>query len=88
MLEGRGALEYEYWGCVETNTKTDCCKEWTGGRFYETQISNLPEWVKIKMAMLDFMNDLAFLPCGSHKTTFANETRYYLYKSEDERKKS
>ena len=73
-------MKYKYWGCVEINTKIGSCNRWVDGRSYKTQISKLPEWVKTKMAVLDFMEDFVSLPCESHKITYGTEVDYYLYK--------
>lgn len=80
-------MEYEYWGYIEA-LKDGSCIKWINGVGYETTANQLPKWARDKVVLLDFMEDNTTLQCKSDKVTYNNRTLYYLYKSEDERKKS
>lgn len=54
----------------------------------ETEASDLPEWVKTKMAMLDLMEPLARLPCDSYRYLLAppkGGVVYTIGEDEDDR---
>jgi len=41
----------------------------------------LPDWIKVKMAMLDLMSEYEKLPCGSFKTVsvYSTPTAWFIY---------
>ena len=50
--------------------------------------SNVPDWVKAKIAMLDLMGGEGVLPCGSEKTMIQvmnPPQRYYIMEDKSER---
>lgn len=60
------------WGWVDLkeNGEINEIVRWYGR---ETEgIDELPEWVKTKMAMLDFMDECIELPCGSYWNMLVN----------------
>lgn len=81
-------MEYKYWGLIEKSILDGSFKRWRNGTSYEITPNQLPKWVRNKIILLNLMKDYVPLQCQSSKTTSTIITRYYLYKSEDERKKS
>jgi len=57
------------WGWVDLKENGEINEIWeseTGG------IDELPDWIKTKMAMLDFMDKYIELPCGSYWNMVVN----------------
>ena len=77
-----------YWGAVMVDKNGISVRKPLAGFTEYVLTSNVPDWVKAKIAMLDLMGDNCELPCGSKKLTlqFMNPPqRYYIVEDEDER---
>lgn len=72
-------MKYECWGHIS---------KYGDGRWTVTKFKNnkpepinpcqLPDWIKIKIAMMDFIKDYEELPCGSHKACY-NRLELLIY---------
>ena len=71
-----------YWGYVQVignvwTQRGDTAKSVTE----EINPALLPDWIKVKMAMLDLMGEYEKLPCGSVKTVYPTSTAaWFIYK--------
>lgn len=61
------------WGWVDLKENGEINEIWYGRESETEGIDELPEWVKTKMAMLDFMDECIELPCGSYWYMLVNE---------------
>ena len=77
-----------YWGAVMIDKNGINVRKPLDGFTEYVLTSNVPDWVKVKIAMLDLMGGEGVLPCGSEKTMiqFMNPPqRYYIMEDESER---
>ena len=77
-----------YWGAVMVDKNGISVRKPLAGFTEYTLTSDVPDWVKVKIAMLDLMGGEGVLPCGSEKTMFPvmnPPQRYYIVEDESER---
>lgn len=60
------------WGWVDLKENGEVNEIWDGWESETGGIDKLPDWIKTKMAMLDFMEKDLELPCGSYWTMLVN----------------
>ena len=75
-------MGYKYWGYVQVignvwTQRGDTAESVTE----EINPALLPDWIKVKMAMLDLMGEYEKLPCGSYKLVYSTSTAaWFIYK--------
>ena len=77
-----------YWGAVMIDKNGINVRKPLDGFTEYVLTSNVPDWVKVKIAMLDLMGGEGVLPCGSEKTMIQvmnPPQRYYIMEDEYER---
>ena len=77
-----------YWGAVMIDKNGINVRKPLDGFTEYVLTSNVPDWVKAKIAMLDLMGGEGVLPCGSEKTMIQvmnPPQRYYIMEDEYER---
>ena len=77
-----------YWGAVMVDKNGISVRKPLAGFTEYTLTSDVPDWAKAKIAMLDLMGGEGVLPCGSEKTMIQvmnPPQRYYIVEDEDER---
>ena len=77
-----------YWGAVMIDKNGINVRKPLDGFTEYVLTSNVPDWVKAKIAMLDLMGGEGVLPCGSEKTMIQvmnPPQRYYIMEDKSER---
>ena len=77
-----------YWGAVMVDKNGINVRKPLDGFTEYVLTSNVPDWVKAKIAMLDLMGGEGVLPCGSEKTMIQvmnPPQRYYIMEDKSER---
>lgn len=76
-----------YWGSVKVDKNGISVYKPKPGYDDYVLTPDVPDWVKVKIAMLDLMGDNCELSCGSEKSTHSFLTppqRYYIMEDTDE----
>ena len=61
------------WGWVDLDEEGEVFEIWSSKHNESTYRNKPPDWIKTKMAMLDFMEKDLKLPCGSYWRMLVNE---------------
>lgn len=56
----------ERWGWVDLDEEGEVFEIWSSKHNKSTYRNKLPDWIKTKMAMLNFVDRRVRLPCGSY----------------------
>ena len=75
-------MNYKYWGFIQVTRGGWKQRENTAKSVTEEiNPALLPDWIKVKMAMLDLMGEYEKLPCGSYKSVYSTSTAaWFIYK--------
>lgn len=77
-------MEYKYWGFIQV-TRGGWMQRGNTAKSVTEEIDPalLPDWIKVKMAMLDLMSEYEKLPCGSYKLAYSTSAAWFIYTDKD-----